>query len=85
MCKTSEKPVGKLLMCSGLLHDKWMTKKSFTHTLWFLRRFSTKFYARLCTILSTLSYLFEQLLYPISTALIIRIINNIKEFKGACA
>jgi hypothetical protein len=75
MCKTSEKHVGKLSTCDKL-NDLFCTSaNSFTLRRQTFPKVSNKLCARFCTAILTPYYLFEQLLYPTSTALIIRTIS----------
>jgi len=85
MCKTSEKPVRNMSIHRGLYTPLSSPQKSFTHHLAILPKLSTDLYAKFYTIKTTLTYLFEQVLYPTSTALIIVIIIKEKNIEGACA
>lgn len=74
-----------MLIGSGLYALLYCQRNSYAHRLAVIPKLSTNFYAKFCTIKATLLYLFEQLLYPSSTALIMIIIIKEKSFKGVCA
>jgi hypothetical protein len=85
MCKKSEQPVRNLSIRRVLYRPFRIVQTSYTHMALVLPKLSTNLCAKFCTARTTLFYLFEQLLYPTSTALIITIIIKDKRFKGVCA